>query len=317
MAEYGIHHATFGESTPSIFEIIGQENLFSALRAAFRHGFKVLAENNPGKFGLLFKYFDEGGLFPETFYGLKRVPDPRDLSVSKKKIAAWVFFAVVFPYLQSQLELLYKDMREEYSQGSFSYKGFKRRMALLYLKFYPVYNFIYEITVLAYYMAYALKLTRFHSPLMHVTSTTLTHLTAFDLIDDAWKEYVPEHQKQKLTTVLWNGLNVFVGGVTLSISIGAFLTQFINWWYNKEGNTSSFASLPVPPPPRKWNLEEPIEICPLCKKKRTNDTVLSSSGFVFCYPCIFRFVKENNKCPVTGYKSSSQQLVKLYHQEEY
>ncbi|GFT80489.1 peroxisome assembly protein 12 [Nephila pilipes] len=333
MAEYGIHHATFGRSKPSIFEIIGQENLIIALRSAFRHGFKVLAENYPEKFGTIFRYFDEGytvvdsvfqyihlrlkgGLFPETFYGLKRIPDPRSFDVSKRKIASWVFLAVVFPYLQSQMELLYKNIREEYSNGNLNYKDFKRRLALLYLKFFPIYNFFWEITVLGYYMAFALNKTRFHSPLMHVTSTTLTHLTMFDLSDDAWKEYIPESQQKKFTTALWSCMNIFVGGVTLTISVGAFLTQFINWWYYREGNTASFAALPVPPPPSKWSYEEAVDNCPLCKKKRTNDTVLSSSGFVFCYPCIFHFVQENRKCPVTGYKSSLNQLVRLYLQEE-
>ncbi|GFU47438.1 peroxisome assembly protein 12 [Trichonephila clavipes] len=333
MAEYGIHHATFGRSKPSVFEVIGQENLITALRSAFRHGFKVLAENYPEKFGILFRHFDEGytvvdsvfqyihlrlkgGLFPETFYGLKRIPDPRSLDVSKKKIASWVFLAVVLPYIQSQMELLYKNVREEYSNGTLNYKDFKKRLALLYLKFYPIYNFLWEITVLGYYMTFALNKTRFHSPLMHLTSTTLTHLTAFDFSDDTWKEYIPENQKKKLTTALWNCMNIFVGGVTLTISVGAFLTQFINWWYNSEGNTTSFAPMPVPPPPPKWSVEEAVDICPLCKKKRANDTALMSSGFVFCYPCIFHFVQENKKCPVTGYKSALNQLVRLYQHDE-
>ncbi|KAF8768001.1 Peroxisome assembly protein 12 like protein [Argiope bruennichi] len=262
-------------------------------------------------------YTCPSGLFPETFYGLKRIPDPRNPNVSKQKVMTWVFFAVVFPYVQTQMERLYKDIREEHSQGSFNYKDFKRRLALLYLKFYPLYNFMWEMTVLCYYMAFALKKTSYHSPLMHLTSTTLTHFTAFDLSADAWKEYIPENQQRKLITTLWNCMNIFVGGVTLTISVGAFITQFIHWWYNRQGSNTNFAPLPVPPPPLKWQTDDEVDMCPLCKKKRTNDTVLSSSGFVFCYPCIFHFVQDNQKCPVTGYKSSLNQLVKLYQSDEY
>ncbi|KAG8199651.1 hypothetical protein JTE90_009481 [Oedothorax gibbosus] len=332
MAEFGVHHATSKGSKPSIFEIIGQDNLLTALRSAFRHGFKVLAENYPERYGLVHKYFDEGytvvdsvfqyihlrlkgGLFPETFYGLKRVPDPRSLDVSKRKVVAWVVLAVVLPYLQSQLELLYKNIREEYSQGTFHYKDLKKRLALLFLKVYPIYNFLWETTVLCYYLAYALKKTDYHSPIMHLTSTKLTHLSFMDFSDDAWQEFIPKKQQREISTKLWNYLNTFVGGITLTISVGAFLSQFVNWWYSREGNSAAFASLPVPPPPKKWPCDTPLEICHLCKKERTNDTALSSSGFVFCYPCIFRFVQENHKCPVTGYRSSLNQVIKLYHQE--
>lgn len=42
MAEYGAHHATYGETKPSLFEVLGQENLVAGLRLAFRHIFKVL-----------------------------------------------------------------------------------------------------------------------------------------------------------------------------------------------------------------------------------------------------------------------------------
>lgn len=41
MAEYGAHHATQGETKPSIFEVLGQENLVTGLRLAFSHIFKV------------------------------------------------------------------------------------------------------------------------------------------------------------------------------------------------------------------------------------------------------------------------------------
>uniref|UniRef100_A0A2L2Y8K7 Peroxisome assembly protein 12 n=1 Tax=Parasteatoda tepidariorum TaxID=114398 RepID=A0A2L2Y8K7_PARTP len=41
MAEYGIHHVISNFSKPSIFEVIGHDNLASSLRAAFLHLFKV------------------------------------------------------------------------------------------------------------------------------------------------------------------------------------------------------------------------------------------------------------------------------------
>lgn len=332
MAEYGAHHATHGGTKPSIFEVLGQENLLIGLRFSFRHIFKVLAENFPDKFVLLHRYFDEGytvvdsvfqyihlrlkgGLFPETFYGLKRFPDPRSPRVSKRKVITWVFLSVVGPYIQSQLKSLYEDIKEKHSEGSLNYKDFRKHIALLYLKIYPIYHFVWEMVVLCYYMAYGLGISEFHSPALHITATRLIPVALEDTDADAWKRYISKREHDHISTILWSWINGFVGGMTLAISVGAFFAQFIDWWYSQEGIKAKFMSLPAPPPPSEWPSDIPSDMCPICKKKRTNDTALSSSGFVFCYPCIFRYVQDTNRCPVTGYKSSLNQLVKIYHEE--
>lgn len=53
-------------------------------------------------------------------------------------------------------------------------------------------------------------------------------------------------------------------------------------------------------------------LCPLCNKKRTNQCALSVSGFVFCYPCVFRYVKENNRCPLTHIPCSTKNIIRIY-----
>ena len=57
-------------------------------------------------------------------------------------------------------------------------------------------------------------------------------------------------------------------------------------------------------------------LCPLCNKKRKNDCALTVSGFVFCYPCIFKFIKEHNRCPITNYPCTTKHLVRLYLSQE-
>ena len=52
--------------------------------------------------------------------------------------------------------------------------------------------------------------------------------------------------------------------------------------------------------------------CPLCKNVRTNPTALGSSGYVFCYPCIHRYLSQHGCCPVTHLPSTPHQLVRLY-----
>lgn len=52
--------------------------------------------------------------------------------------------------------------------------------------------------------------------------------------------------------------------------------------------------------------------CPLCHKRRDNDTVLSVSGYVFCFACINNYVRQRRQCPVTGIPASPEQLIRLY-----
>lgn len=37
--------------------------------------------------------------------------------------------------------------------------------------------------------------------------------------------------------------------------------------------------------------------------------------FVYCYPCIYHYLKENNTCPLTGYPAHIRHLVRLYRTE--
>ena len=114
-----------------------------------------------------------------------------------------------------------------------------------------------------------------------------------------------------------------VGGVAVSLSsslsMGVFFLQFLEWWYSSENQSTmkSLTTLPTPPPP--VHLQDPSsnhsKMCPLCRKCRTNDTVLSTSGFVFCYRCIYVYVKANMRCPMTGYPTELQHLIKIYSPE--
>lgn len=40
--------------------------------------------------------------------------------------------------------------------------------------------------------------------------------------------------------------------------------------------------------------------------------VLIFCRYVFCYPCVYDFVKEYGKCPVTNYPARTDHLIKLY-----
>lgn len=61
MAEYGAHitTASVADDQPSIFEVVAQDSLMTAVRPALQHVVKVLAESNPAHWGFLWRWFDE------------------------------------------------------------------------------------------------------------------------------------------------------------------------------------------------------------------------------------------------------------------
>lgn len=118
--------------------------------------------------------------------------------------------------------------------------------------------------------------------------------------------------------------------LSTSLSLGVFFLQFLEWWYSSDNQSSvkTLTSLPAPPPPlhlqssadhsedtRRGSSSPDTTNCPLCRRLIANPTVLSTSGFVFCYRCLYMYVKANRRCPVTGYPTELQHLIKIYTPE--
>lgn len=117
--------------------------------------------------------------------------------------------------------------------------------------------------------------------------------------------------------------------LSTSLSLGVFFLQFLEWWYSSDNQDTvkALTSMPVPPPPLHLQEDQSTSdsqssttshskrTCPLCHCIRANSTVLSTSGFVFCYRCIYTYVKAKRCCPVTGYPSELQHLIKIYSPE--
>ncbi|KAJ3394851.1 SWI/SNF complex component snf12 [Entophlyctis sp. JEL0112] len=106
-----------------------------------------------------------------------------------------------------------------------------------------------------------------------------------------------------------------------------FLFRFVDWWYAAEYHKLAQNQEPIPPPPLcllvifVYEGKEIIPVnpclfptikphpsgvplpadpsmCPLCQKALTNPAMLAS-GFVFCYPCVYKYVEAHGLCPVT------------------
>ncbi|XP_051491993.1 peroxisome assembly protein 12 [Apus apus] len=355
MAELGAHltAASAGDDRPSIFEAVAQDSLMAAVKPALQHLAKVLAESNPGRFGPLWRWFDEvyvlldvllqqhylarcSASFSENFYSLKRIPvgdcrqqPPATAGLPKRQHWKSLLLLVLVPYLKGKLEKLVSSLREEdeYSihPPSSSWKRFYRA----FLAAYPFVNMAWEGWFLVQQLCYILGRAQHHSPLLRLAGVRLVRLTAED--SQALQKKLAgdtSSQKQSIKEQVQSAVRTALGGVAFSLSTGlsvsVFFLQFLDWWYSSENQETikSLTALPAPPPP--VHLEEGAgtvllpqlkTLCPLCRKVRVNPTALATSGFVFCYRCVYSHVRGHQRCPVTGYASELQHLVRLYTPE--
>nr|XP_048679526.1 peroxisome assembly protein 12 [Caretta caretta] len=358
MAEHGAHltAASASDDRPSVFEVVAQDSLMSALRPALQHVAKVLAESNPGRYGFLWRWFDEiytlldlllqqhflsqfSASFSENFYGLKRIAvgDSKGLhqlasaGLPKKEHWKSVLLLVLIPYLKTKLEKLVSSLREEDEYAIHPPSSSWKRFYRAFLAAYPFVNMAWEGWFLSQQLCYILGKAQHHSPLLALAGVRLVRLTAEDIqvleqkLAAATASQQPAHSiKEQVQSAVKKALGCVALSLSTSLSVGVFFLQFLDWWYSSENQETikSLTALPTPPPPVHLDhgTGSPLvpklkTVCPLCRKIRANDTVLSTSGFVFCYRCVYTYVKSHQRCPITGYATELQHLVKLYSPE--
>jgi len=130
--------------------------------------------------------------------------------------------------------------------------------------------------------------------------------------------------RSKPTFKRWLVLNLLKGKYFLQDYNKAILTVFalsctgLQWWFTtgKEAAKLPGKALPPPPPPvphpEGKKLPKSPRLCPICRRTKTNPTVLTVTGYVFCYNCIMLYVKENKNCPVTHIPAHEQHVRRLY-----
>ncbi|NXV73636.1 PEX12 protein, partial [Atlantisia rogersi] len=352
MAELGAHltAASAGDDRPSVFEAVAQDSLMAAVKPALQHLVKVLAESSPGRYGFLWRWFDEiyvlldfllqqhylarsSASFSENFYSLKRIPvgggrqQPlATAGLPQRQHWKSLLLLVLVPYLKGKLEKLVSSLREEdeYSihPPSSSWKRFYRA----FLAAYPFVNMTWEGWFLIQQLCYILGKAQHHSPMLRLAGVRLVRLTAEDI--QALEKKLSGSTsgqtcsiKARVQSAVRKALSGIAFSLSTGLSVSVFFLQFLDWWYSSENQETikSLTALPTPPPP--VHLEHEVgsallpqlkSVCPLCRQVRLNATALATSGFVFCYRCVYSYVKTHQRCPVTGYATELQHLVKLY-----
>jgi peroxin-12 len=95
--------------------------------------------------------------------------------------------------------------------------------------------------------------------------------------------------------------------------------QVLEWWFTAAEEELEAATRTVPPPPPMYSphvhgidLPDDTALCPVCKKPRTAPALLATSGYVFCYKCIFDAVSQYGCCPVTRIRGSPDEVRRLF-----
>ncbi|KAK1123455.1 hypothetical protein K0M31_008163 [Melipona bicolor] len=328
MAEKGAHLTGTAFIKPSIFEIIAQESLASVVEPSFKKFLSFVVSFNVERYGHLLKWRDEAYLifsivlqryylnkyfasFSETFYGLKRITvvDSKIKSkISNKQRHLSLVLTVLFPYIKSKLSHLSEKYKLEELDGCAPKSRWKKLYRNCFIKGNAIIFMMYEIMILYNYILYISGRSAYTSPLLRLLSITLTYA-----------EPEPEINISSLLRKIKNnsfylsdGIDIFQRMITTSFEFGAFFLQFLSWW-TEEHNSANLLALPIPPPPKIPEMAKQYKgICPICGKALRIHTVLSVSGYAFCYQCILPVIRTNKKCPVTNYPAKEDDLIRLY-----
>ncbi|OWZ05255.1 hypothetical protein PHMEG_00022685 [Phytophthora megakarya] len=268
------------------------------------------------------------------------------LTPKARKLA--LLFAVVVPYLKAKLDAYHKKTAEQLTRtrtttndseqmGTFLHRlrsfQYLRTFKKGFVDTYPFVHFAYEGSFFLYQWLYLFGDTPYFSPVLKAMKTVLVRVTADD--ESVFRQNEAAYREQLMEKL--NGQGIFDrirrlalrttwasldhSYVLLLLGIAGY--KFVEWMYSEEGAAAKLrftgTDAPVPPPPLPPQFSGQAlalatmdpKLCPLCKKRRMNPA-MAPSGYVFCYPCIYRHIDEHGECPITQMKCELTSIVKIY-----
>ncbi|XP_074600651.1 peroxisomal biogenesis factor 12 [Brevipalpus obovatus] len=298
----------------SIYDIIQEESLSRGLRNASEYLSQVLASNYPERFRLFAQYFDEiylfadlifqglhlkvhSSSFPEYFFRLRRVTADHssDGSLPSGKLLQSLIALTCLPYVRTKLDKLHEELDRQAFEGALNPRD---KFGIYFHRNYPLLRSFWDLSSFVYQINYAVGRGKVNSPLLQLIGVCLVRRTP---IDSSKSEN--------------SSLGMITKGLSYLLTGSALFIQFLDYWYGREDTRRSLASLEIPPPPPRRELPNcPPKMCPLCKQVRRDEAVLRTSGFLFCYSCIYDSIERHSKCPITGFPTNFDQIIRIYHQ---
>lgn len=220
-----------------------------------------------------------------------------DLTPGQKFLS--LYLLVGHRYLSRKLEKKF-----EASDGDDSYSS----------RFYRFARTTLGVIRVAYLIVYICGKSRYSTPWQHLLGVQILRMTSKDFSKQLFNQTQSVNvakslgMKASVGLMLRSALGWLLESIKSILPVVLFGFKFLEWWYQsdiyKKLASNSFGAVPPPPAPPELkadivNLPLP-ELCPICFEKRTNPAQLVDSGFVFCYPCIYKSLLQSSRCPVTG-----------------
>jgi peroxin-12 len=342
------HHGAFLTSAyvesvrPTVLEVVAQEGLITTLQPAFNQLIKVLAAQlgptgrplsapASGLSRLLPALSDElflvlnsalqlhhlrlfSASFSENFYGLERL-SAKSPSPSLRLSYLWL---VLVPYLHRKLEQLFLQLREAEADGIGASTQLAAKARRAIVNCYPFLHALWTLADLAMLMAFSFQATGHHSIASYFAGYQLIHVTPERRQLQEERSDALLRGSHGLRHVLLSAVLAATRAVSLGLELGSFLLQVVDHWYSTTDSSLKVASqgrLPSPPPTAPSAGCAPGN-CPLCRRPRRGSTVVAVSGVVYCYACIARHLRTENKCPVSGLRADENQLIRVFGRQE-
>lgn len=318
MAESAVNISSLEHKKPNIFELVAQESLINHMYPAFKALCSYAANKNRTLFGPLLKRYEEVFLglnfvlqyyylkgfsssFSEAFYGLRRIKAYSNNGKGRlppKLFILSLVFLVLMPYINNKLQKLAIDSENE--EAMEQPQDRKLRKLLKWRKFIIS---TYGVLRVYYLLSYTAGYARVHDPILKLSGVELIyHDRHMPSWRDIWRAFISSESRPKIT------LKLALKLMASTVEVGAFFIQFLNWWHSDESKRK-LTRLPVPKPP---HINTGTIQCPICLRKRKNEVVLLTSGYVFCYLCIKDYLDKKGMCPITNLPSSANNLLRIY-----
>ncbi|XP_078429283.1 peroxin-12 [Wolffia australiana] len=234
------------------------------------------------------------------------------------------------PYVDEREAL---PSREQHSAGSpsSSMDLVKRRVSVLVAACYPLIHASSEGMSFAYQLLYLLDATGFYNVGLHILGVQVCRASGQELMESSSRILkIRSRERERLRGPPWfkTVQKLLLGCIYTTLDYAqtgliaaVFFFKMMEWWYQSAEERMSaptvFPPPPAPPPPKiaQGGIPLPSDraLCPLCSQRRANPSVLAASGFVFCYPCIFKYVSQYKRCPLTLIPASVDQIRRLFH----
>jgi hypothetical protein len=282
------------------------------------------------------------GTWAENFYSLQRSA----AEFSLKKALLW---SALLPYLRAKLEVWYEPYRPRALVGGGEMETEARREVKtqwgkhLVIQLYPYVTSLYEGAHLLIQLRYLHSLAYpYFSPNLYFANQQMQRidsatLTRHEQISEMMKFQIRRKFRYfRLLRWLSEGVLLALNAAEYLLPAIVFLFRFSEWWNSEEnqallGKRQLVPLIPPAPPeapvpvialpsdPRKFFFFSSclllscvlVGTCPVCLQRRTNPAV-GPSGYVCCYPCLFKAAEDEQQDPVTHRPLQVDQIKKIY-----